>query len=112
MIITDIRGLKSIVPSFPFDCVPVFQDSPLQRSVLQSVVNRLILDLQKVEMRIAWKLDRGDVLFTLTRMNQERKTLAATEIMAKAALIVIARTETGSTLLCAVVHPLTQNSVA
>lgn len=38
----------------------------LQRTVLQSVVNRLNFDLQKIETRIASEPNRGDVLFTLT----------------------------------------------
>ncbi|MDI1491502.1 MAG: hypothetical protein OHK93_002711 [Ramalina farinacea] len=111
-IITGISGLKLLVPSSIFCWMPVSQNSPLQRTVLQSVVNRLNFDLQKVEKRIVSKPDRGDVLSALIRVNEEKKALDNTEIMANAALFILAGTETVATLLCAVIYLLTQNSVA
>ena len=71
----------------------------LQRTVLQSVVNRLNFDLDKVRSRIASKLSGDDVLSSIIQHSDEKGSLDDTEIMANASLFILAGTETVATLL-------------
>lgn len=110
-VITGLSGLKNIAPSWSlFRWLP--RGSFLQRTVLQSVVNRLSFDLDKVRSRIASKPQRGDVLSSIIQHNDEKGGLDDTEIMANASLFILAGTETVATLLSAVTYLLTQNPAA
>lgn len=110
-VITGLSGLKNVAPSWSsFPWLP--RGSLLQRTVLQSVVNRLSFDLEKVRSRIASKPKRGDVLSSIIQHNDEKGRLDDTEIMANASLFILAGTETVATLLSAVTYLLTQNPAA
>lgn len=107
-VITGVSGLKSIAPSLSLlQWVP--RGSLLQRTILQSVVNRLNFDLDKVRSSIASKRRRGDVLSSIIQHNDDKGNLDDTEIMANASLFILAGTETVATLLSAVTYLLTQN---
>ena len=110
-VITGVSGLKNIAPSLSlFRWLP--QGSLLQRTILQSVVDRLNFDLDKVRSRIASKPSRGDVLSSIIQHNDEKGSLDDTEIMANASLFILAGTETVATLLSAVTYLLAQNPAA
>ena len=110
-VITALSGLKSLAPSLSFFqwLLPV---SVLQKSILQQVVNNIAFDLDKVKVRIASKLRRGDVLSSIVEHNHHNGNLDDIEIMANASLFILAGTETVATLLSAVTYFLTLNPQA
>ena len=107
MVITALSGLKSLAPSLSFFqwLLPV---SVLQKLTLQHVVN----NINKVKVRIASKLRRGDVLSSVVEHNHQNGDLDDAEIMANASLFILAGTETVATLLSAVTYFLTLNPKA
>lgn len=109
--VTFISGVKNLMPSFPsFQILPGSQKSLLQRTILQSVVNRLNFDLERVRSRINSKPCRGDILSNLARRSSEQRcSLDETQVMANASLFILAGTETVATLLCATTYLLTCN---
>lgn len=110
-VITVLSGLKSIAPSFSL-LQWLLPGSILQKTALQSVVNRLAFDLDVVKDRITSDPSRGDVLSSIVQHNKEHGTLDNTEIMANASLFILAGTETVATLLSAVTYFLTQHPAA
>ena len=111
MVITALSGLKSLTPSLSFFqwLLPV---SVLQKLTLQHVLNNISFDLNKVKVRIASKLRRGDVLSSIVEHNHQNGDLDDVEIMANASLFILAGTETVATLLSAVTYFLTLNPKA
>lgn len=110
-IMNRISLLKSIAPSLSlFWWFPV--GFFLQKTVLQSLSDRLDFDLAGVKARIASPTYRGDILSSIVQHNKHNENLDDAEIMANASLFVIAGSETVATLLSATTYLLTQNPEA